>query len=230
MINFLRKYAKLIFIIAILVFAAIAYLNFGLHKWFGIGCQPDPWPEPDVVVNDWSKPLHESGYKPAEFSKPEYIGEDKFPESVESVLYAGGTVQDSVAVEVSVVETPEGTVWVKATVDGEQVKWQKIAYSQVRKPVCEHDWSIIACGQFADGLDFAAGVSWEPLQFLGARAGLSVIVDVNETITEAPDWIALSARLSRRMGAFSFGADVGYSMGERRGLAVGIDCGVTLGL
>ena len=224
------KQAKLIFIGIIILFVIVAYLNFFVFNKWGIGCQPEPWPEPEVIVNDWEKPLTESGYKPATVEKPEYIGEDKFPETVESVLYAGGTVQDSVDVQVSVVETPDGDVWVKAEVDGEEVKFTKIQYSQIRKPDRGHNWSLIVAGEWVDGADAGIGIAWEPLSYRGAYFGLQAVCDVNADLRDSPDWGSLSARVSRRFGAVSVGGYSGYRFGESQGLAIGIDCGVVLGL
>ena len=226
---FFRKYAVRIFFFAIIALFFIGLLNYVLHKNFGLGCTPDPFPDTEVVVDDWSKPLQESGYKPATVTKPDFIPGDKFPESVEAVIYAEGSAGEDEVV-ISIVETPEGTVWVKAEINGNEVKWRKVEYAQMGKDIHDSDWSLLACGQFSDGIDFAAGCSYEPFQFLGARAGLSAIVDINRDIGTSPDWIAINARLSRRMGIFSVGADCGYSMGDRRGLAVGVSVGVALGI
>ena len=162
--KFLRKYFLRIFFFAILAIFFTGLLNYMLHKTFGIGCQPEPMPE--VVVDDFTKPLQESGYKPATIEKPDLIQPDKFPESVTSTMYASGTVGES-DIEVSVVSTIDGQFWVKSVVDGNVAKWEKVQYWNEPKPAEDNDFSLLIECAMIDGADFGAGVAWEPLHFAG---------------------------------------------------------------
>ena len=231
MVQFIRKHAKLIFICGIILLLAIGYLNYFLHKSFGIGCQPDPFPaEPVVVVDDWTKPLIDSGYKPATVEKPDHIAGDKIPDSVDTFIYASGVASDSIEVEVSVVIDPEGVVWLKGTYNGEDIKFHKIQVWNEPKPVHGNRWSLLATGSMLNGIDFGVGASYRLWEFWNTGIGVSATVDINETINTAPDWIAVNARLSRRYGAFSIGADIGYRLGQEQGLNVGISVGVAIGI
>ena len=216
------KYAKLIFFGIIILLAIIGYSRYFL-------CDMPPPPNPQVIVDDWSKPLNEGGYKPATVTKPDHIPGDKLPETVEAVIYAEGSTSEH-EVEISVVTSPDDVVWIKAVIDNEVVKWRKVEYMTQPKPESNRDWSLLACGRFSNGLDFGAGVAWQPLQFMGTKIGISAIVDINETITDKPDWISINARLSRSFGAFNYGADIGYCLGDEQGLNVGVSVGVAVGL
>lgn len=212
----------------LLAFFFVGLLNYFAYKKFGIGCQPDP--PPVVVVDDWTRPLAESGYKPATIEKPDFIHDDKFPESVESTLYASGTVADSVAVEVSVVTTPDDVTWIKAVYGGETVKWSKVQYWNEPKPVQSQDWSLILAGEWVDGIDVGFGVAWEPLTVRGAKIGLQAVCDINRDILASPDWLSVSGRISKQFGSFSPGLSCGYRIGQGQGLAVGISAGIGISL
>jgi len=216
----MKKHAKTIFFGLIILLAVIGYSRYFL-------CDMPPPPEPEIIVDLWSKPLIDSGYKPVTGNKPVVAG---LPDKVRPIMTASGTVRENRTVEITVVESPDKQQWIHATVDGEDVRIERFEYLIERIPNSRNDWSILACGRFSDGLDFGIGASWEPLQFMGARAGVSVIMDINENITQKPDWVAVNARLSRRIGAFSLGADVGYCLGDEQGLNVGVSVGVAIGI
>jgi len=230
LISNIKKHAKLLFIALIILIALIGYLNYGLHKWFGIGCTPDPFPgEPVVVVDDWTDTLTDAGYKPIHDTKPANIPGDKPPQSATPVLVAEGTVQDSLPVSVVVVETPDNEHWIDIIVGGEHVEIDHVSWADDGAEK-DNDWSLIIAGTFDNGLDIGAGLAWEPLQIAGCRIGIETIVDVNRDILTRPDYITLSARVSRRYGAFSLAANAGYAVGEGQGFRCGVDLGIAVGL
>jgi len=219
----MKKY----FIAALLIIFAIGLANYYLHKNFGIGCSPDPFPE--IVVDDWTDTLTDAGYKPIHDTKPANIPGDKPPQSATPVLVAEGTVQDSVEVSVVVVETPDNEHWIDIIVGGEHVEIDHVSWAdeQVEK---DNDWSLLVEGARVDGVDFGLGVAWEPLEFAGARIGLQTTFDLNADLTDAPDWVTPAIRLSRRYGAFSIGAGIGYRIGESQGLHLGLSVGIAVGI
>ena len=218
---------KYYFMAALLILVVIGYTNFFLHKAFGIGCKPDP--EPVVVVDDFSKPLIDSGYKPATITKPDLIPGDKLPESVEAVVYASGSAGDT-EVEISVVTTPDNGAWLKATIDGNEVKWRKIAYWNPAKPVHNNRWSVIVAGSMVDGVDFSVGAGYDIFQLAGCRIGIESTVDINRDVLTTPSYIAVSGRISRRYGPVSVGAHLGYRAFEEPGLHAGCDLGLIIGI
>jgi len=227
--KFILKHAKQLFIFIILAIFFIGLLNYFAFNHWGIGCRPDPGPVPDVVVDTWSKPLTEAGFKPAEIVKPVHVPDDKVPAG-EPVLYGHGTV-DSTEVEVIGVQTPDGGKWVRVIVGGKPVHFDSLQWLEQPTPEQDNDWSVIAeCAIIGDGPDFGAGVAWEPVSVLGADMGLAVTADINRDILTAPDWIAVSGRLSRSWGPVTFGADAGWRMGEDSGLHLGGAVGLTIGL
>lgn len=216
------KHAKLIFFGIIILLAIIGYSRYFL-------CDMPPPPNPQVIVDSWSKPLIDSGYKPAAFTKPDHITGDKLPETVEAVLYAEGTVDDGELI-VSIVETPDDTVWLKATYNGEDVKFRKVEYSTQPKPTRNDNWSLILASEWIDSPDIGIGICYSPFEYRGARFGLQAVFDLNSDLTDSPDWITPAVRISRRFGAFSVGGYCGYRIGEQQGLGMGVSLGVAIGI
>lgn len=227
-VNFLRKHYKLLFFGLLLIIAMVSYLNYFSYIKWGIGCRPEPGPV-EVVVDNFSKPLQVAGYKPATVQKPDYIHGDEFPESVEAVIYASGTAGD-LPVEVSVVSTIDGQTWVKATIDGNVVKWQKIQVWNEPKPVHNRDWSLLIAGEWIDGVDVGVGVAFQPWEFQDTRIGFQTVVDLNQDLGDAPDWGSLGVRISREVGIVNVGGYGGYRFGEQAGFSVGISTGISLGI
>ena len=188
-----------------------------------------PMPDEVVIVDDWSKPLNEGGYKPATVTKPDHIPGDKLPETVEAVLYAEGSTSEH-EVEISVVTSPDDVVWIKAVIDGDVVKWRKVEYMTQPKPTRNDNWSLLVASEWLNSPDIGLGIAYEPLQFQGARIGLQAVFDLNSDLTDSPDWITPALRISRRIGAFSVGGYCGYRIGEQQGLGLGVNVGIAIGI
>jgi hypothetical protein len=173
MIAFLRKNAKLVFLALILLLAVIAYANFGFWKLWGIGCRPDPGPvEPVVLVDTWSKPLTDAGFKPADIVDPVHVPVD-IPAGT-PIIYGVGTVADSIPVDVIGVETPDGGKWIRVTVGGKPVHFQKLDWIDSPDKSADNNFSLLIAGALVgDGVDFAAGLAWEPLQGFQLAHGLA---------------------------------------------------------
>mgnify|MGYP000309542812 CR=1 FL=1 len=227
--TFLRKHGVKIFFLGLFAVLILGYGNYFIHKGFGIGCTPDP-PPVEVVVDSWTKPLQESGYKPITETKPANIPGDKLPPSVTPVLVADGTVQDSVEVSAVVVESPDGEHWIDIIVGGEHVEIEHVSWADSPVVVKDNDWSLLVEAAWVDGCDMGLGVAWEPLEVAGSRIGLQTTFDLNADLSDSPDWAAPALRVSRRYGAFSLGAGIGYRIGEGAGLHCGVDVGIAVGI
>jgi hypothetical protein len=228
--NFIRKYWKLLFMAGLILIGIVAYLNyFSWLKW-GLGCQPDPWPE--VVTDTWTKPLQEAGFKPARPEKPENIPGDKQPPAGEPILHGTGAVEETgEVVELVGVQTPDGKRWLTGWVDGRRVVFDRLDWSELPRHNDHSDLHLlIESAWVGDSPDFGVGVAWEPVHVLGADMGPALTMDLNRDIGQAPDWIALSGRLSRSFGPLSIGGDAGYRIGEDPGLHLGVSAGLTIAL
>lgn len=219
----MKKYAKLLFTGFILLLAVIGYGRYFL-------CHPEIPPQPEVIVDTWSKPLQEIGYKPITETKPANIPGPKLPPSVTPVLVAEGTVQDSVAVSAVVVESLDGQHWIDIIVGGEHVEIDHVSWADSPRVEKDNDWSLLIECAHVDGPDMGLGLAWEPLEVMGGRVGLQATTDLNPDLRDSPDWVAPAARLSRRWGAVSLGAGVGYRFGEEAGLHCGVALGLAVGL
>jgi len=224
------KHLKTAFIIALLVLLALSYLNYYLHKSFGIGCQPDP---PEVIVDNWSKPLTDAGWKPATDPKPTHDPGEKVPPEVEAyspVLTASGTVQGD-SIELTVLETIDGQKWLHGSLNGSQIDFGYFWYSETAWKDDASDFSLlIESAWVGEGPDFGCGVAWQPLQVGPVHGGLFLTADVNRDILTAPDWAAAGGRASVHAGPFSVGGDIGYRIGEDAGLHWGASAGLTVGI
>lgn len=232
--NFIRKHWKLLFFAVLVVIGVVAYLNyFSWLKW-GLGCQPDPWPE--VVIDSWTEPMVDHGWKPASPDKPDGIPGDKLPpvEEAEVILHGSGTVETaSGPVEVKIVgaQTPDGKRWLSGWVDGRQIVFDRLEWPQYPARDDRSDFSLLITSEWVDGgPDFGVGVAWQPIRIAGADLGPAVTVDLNRDLLDSPDWITLSGRLSRSWGPVSFGGNLGYALGESSGLRAGLSAGLTVGL
>ena len=233
LISNIKKHAKLLFIALIILIALIGYLNYGLHKWFGIGCTPDPFPgEPVVVVDDWTDTLATVGYEPAEIVEVTELP-DELPESIEGVIYAEGE-HEGVEVTVSIVETPDDTIWIKATIDGNEVKWRKVQYMPMCKDRNGTRWTaLIECAYVSGSTDWGVGGAYTVIRrvpLIRSSLDLFAVADINPDLRDAPDWYAVGAGLSWHRGAFSIGLHGGYRFMEDAGLHTGVCAGISIGL
>jgi len=233
--NFIRKWWKLLFLGAIILLVVFAYINyFSWIKW-GIGCQPDP--QPEVIVDTWTKPLTDAGWKPATDPKPEHDPGEKFPELGAivpdvgtAVLTASGTT-DGDSIELTVIETIDGSKWLHGSLNGSQVDFGYFWYADTPQHNGRSDFSLlIESAWVGDGPDFGAGLAWEPVQLGPVHGGLFASADVNRDILTASDWAAAGVRASAHAGPFSAGGDVGYRIGEDSGLHLGVSAGLVIGI
>ena len=228
------KHLKTAFIIAILLLAGLAYLNYALFKNFGIGCQPDP---PEIVVDTWSKPLTDAGWKPATDPKPTHDPGEKFPELGAivpdvgtAVLTASGTAQGD-SIELTVLETIDGQKWLHGSLNGSQVDFGYFWYADTPVHDDRSDFSLlIESAWVGNGPDFGAGLAYEPVQFGPVHGGAFLTCDINRDIASQPDWAAAGVRASVHAGPFSIGGELGYRLGEESGLHTGVSAGLTVGL
>jgi len=219
-----------IFFGALIALVAWGYINHWFLNPWGIGCNPHPQ-EPEVIVDTWSKPLNEAGFKPATPEKPDHIPGEKQPPAGEVVLHGSGTVENSgETVEIIGVETPDGKKWLTGWVGDRQISFQHLDWwSETALHDDGSDMSLIACCAWVDDSpDFGAGIAWQPVNALGIDAGLSISADVNAHLTSAPDWFAAGGRLSYQIGPFSAGGTVGGRLGQDAGLHLQLDAGVEI--
>lgn len=222
------------FIIALVILLCLACLNYYLHSQFGIGCSSDP---PEVVVDTWTKPLTEAGWKPATDPKPAHDPGEKFPELGSivpdvgtAVLTATGTAQGD-SIELTMIQTIDGQKWLHGSLNGSQIDFGYFWYADTPVHDDRSDFSLlIESAWVGDGPDFGAGLAYEPLQFGPVHGGGFVTADINRDILTSPDWAAAGVRASVHAGPFSAGADVGYRLGEDAGLHWGASVGLTVGL
>lgn len=156
---------------------------------------------PTPVVDTWSKPFLEAGYKPANPSKPsgDPGGKTEFIEEIGAtpVLYASGITQDSLVVEIVGAYAPDGSRWLQAWVEGERVELSELDWFEPASDLKRGDWSaVIESAWVKERLDIGVGVSWEPVLFMGLRAGVGLTIDINQELNTTPDWIALTGRMS----------------------------------
>ena len=193
-----------------------------------------------VIVDTWSKPLQESGYHPARHQKPDHIPADKEPPAGEPILHGTGTVELSgnpgeLEVELIGVEAPDGSRWLTGWVKDRDGIERQIVFDRLdwREPAHDDrsDFSLIAsCAWVNDSPDMGLGLAWQPVNALGIDGGFAVSADLNERVTDSPDWCALTIRGSRDVGVFSLGAGVGYRFGEDSGLHLEGSAGLAVGL
>jgi hypothetical protein len=226
----IRKYWKLLFIAAILLFAMCGYLNYFTFENWGIGCEPEPWPE--IIVDNWTKPLTEAGYKPAQPVKPDHIPSDKTPPAGEIILHGSGTVAETAEqVEIVAVQTPDGQRWLSGWVDGKQVTWQRLDWVLSPAHDDRSDFSLTLSAAAIDGADFGAGLHWHPVRLMGWDIGPAVTLDINRDLGLQPDWAAVTGRVSRPvLGPVSVEAGAGYRFGQDAGLHLEAGLGLAIGL
>ena len=185
------KQAKWIFFTVLILFLILSYGYFFLCN------NGESMVDQQIVVDTWTKPLLASGYKPAIIQKPAGIPGDKQPPAGEPVLWASGTIQDSVTVEILAVETIDGKKWLTGWVGDEKVRFQQVEWSPDEVAICDNNWSVLIAEEWISGADTGVGLAYEPWTVAGARVGLQAVVDVNPDLTDAPDWISTGARISR---------------------------------
>jgi len=229
---FLLKHAKQLFIFAILAIFFIGLLNYFAFNHWGIGCRPDPGPVPTVIVDDWTDTLITVGYEMADIAEDPIIPND-LPESVEGIIYADGTAGD-MDVVISIVETPDDMLWIKATVNGDQVKFHKIEYSPINKPDNDTRFTGFVESAYVSGsTDWGIGLAYTLIRrvpIIKCSLGVFASADINPSLEDAPDWYAGGARVAWNKGAFSLGAHFGYRAMEDAGFHTGVDFGVAIGL
>lgn len=209
----------------------LGFLLFILRPLFNIGCTPS-LPTADIP-DTWSKPLSDAGYHPANHHKPENVPEDKQPPAGEVILHGSGTVENSVeTVELIGVQTPDGKKWLAGWVGDRRIIFDRLDWQQLEVANCDHsDFRLVACCAWVgDRPDMGLGLAWQPVTILGADIGPEVSFDLNEHITQSPDWFAVSGRLSRSYGPFETGIGIGYRIGEDSGLHLEGNFGLRIGI
>lgn len=226
----LRKNWKAAGLLIIVGVAAFAYLNHFVLKPWGIGCgQEQP------LEDTWTERLTEAGYIEAEDTRPSHIPGDKEKPITESgskpVFYAEGEVvvdEDTLTVEAIGVQAPDGSRWFQAWVDGQRVRFNILEWQKQPVEKVSRDFSgFVAVAWVNEQPDIAVGVAWQPIGSESLRGGVSVVTDLNETITTAPQWIAPCARFSASYGdVIEGGVDLGYRFGQDRGFHVDFGVGI----
>lgn len=196
---------------------------------------PDSSP-PKVLIDTWSSKLEERGYRQAENKKPDNIPDDKQPPAGEPIVHAIGTVEDS-TVEIIAVETPDGNKWLTGWVkDGDGIERQ-IVFDRLdwwdARPASDDSTDlnlIIETAWVNNQVDVGVGAEYQFWHPLGADLGAAVTIDLQETITTTPDWLAVSGRLSGSISFFTLGGNVGWRFGEDSGLHLGASAGLAIDL
>jgi len=170
----------------------------------------------------WSKlhtELENLGYKPATHStdpKPVELP-PAVKESATATTYGQGywipetsvTPLDTVPVVLTEVTLADNTHWVKLTINGDEVKWEKLEYYHTE---VERKWTLFAEVTNCES-PYGVGIGyriWKPLD-VNVSPGVSVSTSL--------DWIAPELVISRNIwSGISVGAGCGYRFGVDDGL------------
>lgn len=122
------------------------------------------------------------------------------------------TPEDTLDVEVSTIEVGN-TQWAQVSINGKPALiYDATWFEKKRTP-----------GRLAAGLevviipdfDIGAIVSYRVFTLWEINVEAAVAIDINETITDSPDWLALGGRLSKRFWrSVELGADIGIHITE----------------
>jgi len=203
--------------LAVVVAAAVIVLPLLCHKDGG------SWDTSRAIT--W---LKSHGYT-AVTEKPDHKPESLPPEVKDTATasaYGAGnwipdqtyTPEDTVSVELSTVELPDG-LWARVTIDGKPIEWEQIDY---HREEIQRNWTafveLTAVSQAGnDTSQIGIGVGYRIWQPLGVNVVPSVAVSTDLR------WIAPELRITRNVwSGVSVGGGVGYRIGDGLHLSVGV--------
>lgn len=132
---------------------------------------------------------------------------------------------DTLSVELEIVETA-GEPWVKLTIEGQEVKWQRLeSFEGWPRPEPPSPVSVIGGYAITSATPWTAGLAWEPIGIQDKiRLGLQGETAIDLT------WASIGLRASGRLGPVSIGAGIGWAFGEDPGLRPSITGGIAVDL
>lgn len=103
---------------------------------------------------------------------------------------------DSVAVDLSEVTLADGSHWIHLLINGSEVIWQQLTYYQKPVEIDRSNWSAGLEVVIIPEFDIGAVAAYRLATVWNINAEAALAVDINETITDPPDWFAVQGRLS----------------------------------
>jgi hypothetical protein len=117
------------------------------------------------------------------------------------------TPADTLPAIISTVTLDDDTQWVRVEIAGKPVIWHKLEY--YHRDIYPK-WGIGIEVVAIPRLDIGAVASYRLITALGINGEAALAVDINEHLTDTPDWFALEARIAAPVsGNIELGADVG---------------------
>ena len=210
--------------IIVLVLGAILIRPFLCHQ------RNPTWDNSRVVA--WLKDRGYMAASEAKSNKP-----DSLPDSIKETATATGygtstwipeetySPGDSIPVELSTIELPDGTWWARLSIDGKPVEWTRLEFHRevVRRNWCAFVELAAVSSDSGQSSPLGVGVGytiWRPV---------AVNITPSVAVSTTFDWVAPELRLSRNVwSGVSVGGGVGYRLGEDDGLHLSASIGVEL--
>lgn len=150
---------------------------------------------------DYARIMENFRYAPVSASEtpelPDSIAE-VIGETIETAISAVGewspgqviTPEDTVSVEVSMIELDDGSQWVKATIDGDLVKWERATWFEEPET---RPWKLQLEVSDCPGNPWGIGIGYQVTEILGVGIVPSVVENIEL------QWTSIQVKFSRNI-------------------------------